>query len=229
MESRALRDGYTRNGLITTAAALALAAAMIGLVLYIHASADVSMGTLTRDPLSGKPAYLGLLSQVGILAWAAGAAVSLAAASALRGTPRGRFLLGAGALSVVLCIDDAFLLHDEVLPLIGVPEGFIYVAYIGLIVVFLVTFRRHILQTQYAVLMLALAFLALSMVCDAWGLPWLDPYLLEDGAKFVGITLWTAYLCTDAESALRLAMRPEPNSASTSGRGMLMLPGEGAR
>lgn len=209
MESYALRHGRARATLLTIGVSLTLAAALIGLVLYIQATTDVSMGTLTRDPLSGKPAYLGLLSQVGILVWAASAATCLLAAGVLRGAPESRFLLGAGSLSLVLCLDDAFLLHDEVLPLVGVSEGLIYATYLGLVAMFLVAFRRQILRGQYPVLVLALAFLGVSVVCDAWGLPWLDPYLLEDGTKFAGIAMWTAFFSTVAGSLLGAHHAPD--------------------
>jgi len=198
----ALRRRRARWTFITAGVALAVAAALIGLVLHIHATAEVSMGTLTRDPLSGKPAYLGLLSQMGILVWAASAATCLLAAGVLRGAPESRFLFGAGILSLVLCLDDAFLLHDEVLPLVGVPEELIYAGHLGIVLVFLVAFRRQILRAHYPVLLLALGLLGVSVVCDAWGLPWLDPYLLEDGAKFAGITMWTAFFSTVAGSLL---------------------------
>lgn len=185
------------------AGALAISAALIGLVLYIHHTKDVPLGTLTRDPLSGKPAYLGLLSQAGILLWAAGAAVSFLGAWLLPWRDAGRFMLSAGVLTTMLCIDDAFLLHDEVLPLVGVPEELIYAVYLGLLLGFLLLFARRILKTGYPLLGLALAFLGISVVADAWGLPWLDPYLIEDGAKFIGITMWSAYLFHTSGSLVR--------------------------
>ena len=208
MEPLASRRSRARSTLVTAGIALGLAAALIGVVLYIHTTAEVPMGTLTRDPLSGKPAHRGLLSQAGILLWAAGAAVCLLAARVLRGGPGATFMLAAGAITAAVCIDDAFLLHDEVLPLVGVPEELIYAGYLGMILVFLLAFRRQILGSAYGVLLLALAFLGVSVVCDAWGLPWLDPYLLEDGAKFAGITLWTAYLFTTADSYLKGRIPP---------------------
>lgn len=208
LKSHVLRHGRARTTIVTIALALALAAALIGTVLYIHTTTDVPMGTLTRDPLSGKPAHLGLLSQAGILVWAAGAAVCLLAAAVLQGAPGGRFMLAAGVLSLALCVDDAFLLHDEVLPLLGIPEELIYGVYLGMIVLFLVAFRRPIIESGHGVLVLALAFLGLSVVCDAWGLPWLDPYLLEDGAKFTGIALWAAYFFGTAWSLLGARHRP---------------------
>ena len=51
---------------------------------------------------------------VGVL----GAAAAFLSASAITGAPDAsgrRFLFSAGLLTVALCIDDAFLLHDEVL------------------------------------------------------------------------------------------------------------------
>lgn len=186
-----------RSTLLTGVIVLAVSAALIAIVLYVRDVTGVPMGTLTRDPLSGKPAYFGFLSQAGILFWAAGAAAAFLAASALTGAPDAsgrRFLFSAGLLTVALCVDDAFLLHDEVLPKLGVPEEILYAVYLGCMLAFLIAFRRHILRTEYPILLLALGFLGLSVICDACGLPWLDPYLLEDGAKVAGIVAWAAYL-----------------------------------
>ena len=197
MEDQEVLPRRVRSTLLTGVIVLAVSAALIAVVLHVRDVTGVSMGTLTRDPLSGKPAYLGFLSQAGILLWAAGAAAAFLAASALTGAPDAsgtRFLFSAGLLTVALCVDDAFLLHDEVLPKLGVPEEIIYGVYLGCMLAFLFAFRRHILRTEYPILLLALGFLGLSVICDACGLPWLDPYLLEDGAKVAGIVAWAAYL-----------------------------------
>lgn len=196
--------------LVAAAVALALGVALIATVLYVHATKDVPFGTLTRDPLSGKPVYFGLLSQAGILTWAFGASASFLGAWLLGGRAEGRFMLSAAVLTTLLCIDDAFLLHDEVLPLAGVSEKLVYAVYLALLLGFLVLFARRILKTGYPVLLLSLAFLGVSVVADTWGLPWLDPYMLEDGSKFIGIALWSAYLFQTSGSLVRA--RPGANA-----------------
>ncbi|MBN1192212.1 MAG: hypothetical protein JXA36_00755 [Coriobacteriia bacterium] len=176
------------------------------MVVIIQQKSGVSTGMLTQDPIFHRPAYTGLLSQAGILLWSAAAAICLLSAFVLRerqswGTP-GRFLLSAGLLTLYLCLDDAFMLHDSVLPGIGLFESFLYVVYLGLILTFLIGFRKHILQTEYLVLAAALVFFGLSIVCDVWGIPGVDPFLLEDGTKIVGIVMWSSYFFRVAASAL---------------------------
>lgn len=206
MDQQDLQRVRITDALIVAAAALALSGVLIGVVLYVHDTTGVPMGTLTRDPLSGKPAYLGLLSQAGILVWALGAAVALLGARLLPWRAGGGYMLAAAALTTLLCIDDAFLLHDEVLPLLGISEKVIYAIYLVAALSFLVVFARRILKTAYPLFVLAFAFLGVSVVADTVGLPWLDPYLLEDGAKFIGIALWSGYLFHTSGSLL--AARP---------------------
>jgi len=40
---------------------------------------------------------------------------------------------------------------------------------------------------------MALGFFALSVIFDKTSIPGIDPYLLEDGAKMVGIVSWMFY------------------------------------
>lgn len=186
----------------------AASSVLLGSVLFMHYSWDVPMGTLTQDPLFHQPVHVGFLSQAGILMWAAAAGVSLAVAAVLgaRGESGGlqRFFLAAGVLTLVLCLDDAFMLHDVVLPdHLGVPEEIVYAGYAGLMLLFLGVFYKRILTTHYLVLALAFAFFALSILADMRELPGLDPFLLEDGAKAIGIVSWLAYFFQEGTAALR--------------------------
>lgn len=178
---------------------LGISTALIGGVLLLHLFKGVSIGELTRDPvtiLQGS-IYIGFLSQVGIFFWAASAAVCMFCAYVI---PRSsdttqlkNFLFASGLLTLVLGIDDVFLFHEEVLPYIGVPQILVYVIYVGLILFYLVRFHSIILKSEYILLGMALGFFGVSVALDVIHPKGIDPDLFEDGAKFVGLVSWSAY------------------------------------
>lgn len=157
----------------------------------------------TRDPAVLLDAFplLGVVSYVGILVWAATAAITWFTSAVLRTrqaeqAPR-RFLFFAGLLTFWLLLDDLFLFHEWLFPeVLGVRQRLLFAAYIGLTALFLVRFRALILRSNYALLVLALTFFATSVGFDV--LPesafrWDYLYLIEDSAKLFGIVSWFAY------------------------------------
>ena len=77
------------------------------------------------------------------------------------------FLLAGGGLSAILLIDDMFLFHDAILPmLISRPQLTTYLFYLIASVAFFLRFRRIILRTDYLILLTALAFLGISAGID---------------------------------------------------------------
>lgn len=169
------------------------------------------------------PAYAGSLSTVGVLLWCAAAVVCLLTAVVLwraHGVDtRVLFLLSFAAISVILMADDAFMIHDALAPYyLGVSAEQVYAVYLVLVVGALTTFRRTILETDYVLLALSLAFLGASVVLDVLadtgvlrdlGLHSVDlEFLLEDGCKLLGIGGWFAYfgwVCVSYLSAAVLA------------------------
>ena len=66
------------------------------------------------------------------------------------------------------------------------------------VLIYLVYFARLIWRARFGALFLAFAFLALSVVVDTILVSWLSEigdwiYLLEDGAKWLGIAFWCSY------------------------------------
>lgn len=197
-------------------------AVLIGAVLFMHQRWSVPMGTLTQDPLFHRPVYVGFLSQSGILLWAAAAAVCLTVAATLHayggGRAERRFFVSAGLLTVFLCLDDAFMLHDVVLPdHLGIPEQAVYAAYVGLVLAFLGVFFGRILESEYLVLGVAFVFFAVSILADIRELPWLDPFLLEDGAKAIGIVAWLTYFSRAGVRAAGMVARGEATGTPSVG------------
>jgi len=101
-----------------------------------------------------------------------------------------------GSFSVILFLDDSLLFHDEVLPDLGVPELAISATYallgVGTLMIALPQLRRTgALPTFLA----AVTLLATSVLIDLVDpREWWGPngvFAVEDGAKFIGIGLWT--------------------------------------
>jgi hypothetical protein len=140
---------------------------------------------------------------LGGLAWISAAVVAFVTVAVLRRTGKGRqertwFLLGMGVFTLVMGVDDIFLLHDGLGPrYLGIDERPFLLAYGVLIVAVVVRFRRTILRLEPLLLALAVALLAASIGVDHFQ-EQLDgsPYriFLEDGFKFLGIVGWGGYV-----------------------------------
>lgn len=177
---------------------------LLGVVALVAAATGTAPSQFTRDPavlLNASP-LLGLISYVGILLWTATAAVALFTATILRrrGDDRTRwmFLGAAGLLTLWLLLDDLFLFHEWLFPVVvGLRTRIVFAVYIALCGLFLVRYRRLIVeQTNYLALAAALALFAASVGVDvlpeAW-FRWDFLFLIEDGAKLLGITGWFGY------------------------------------
>jgi len=186
--------------LITFVPSLCMLAAMaLAGVLF-----QVDMDVMTRDVTATANVHplTGILSNLGILLWCAAASICAFAAVTLRNVKPGeafRFLLCSALLSAYLLLDDFFLFHDELAPrYLGVDEKLVYAALGIAVSAYLIAFWRVILQTHFAVLLLALGFLGIAVVMDALLEPWLRrlghwEYFVEDGAKWLGIAAWCSY------------------------------------
>lgn len=150
----------------------------------------------------------GLVSNLGILAMAvaAGGALIAAAAAPHRGDRLRRLLAWAGALTVVVVLDDLLLLHEGATLAAWMPKLFV-IAYAAAFVGALWRFRVEILR-HLDVGLLAIAMLALgtSAMVDAFAEPaTVASVLVEDAAKLLGFTTWSAFLIRAALIALRPA------------------------
>lgn len=190
--------------------AIVLTPAILAMSFY-----DMSYSMQMRDPvvLLGGPLYTGWFSQLGCALWFVSVGfcfLSLQLISKDHPMPRMRsFLIYSLALTTFLGVDDMFLLHDEILPYLGIKENLIALGYFMAVVVYLLLYFKVILKTQYVVLGLAFFFLGLSLSLDrlpgqkiftpgAW-----QSVLIEDGAKMIGIILWAIYFYSVAKLTLK--------------------------
>lgn len=160
--------------------------------LALARAAGHNPAPLMRDPatMAGMPVWHGALSIVGCMGWAAAAALCFANRLAHVDPDRATWGLLA-SLTAALGIDDALMLHEEVLPALGVAEPATFAAY-GLAVVAIARRLRVGAGYDLALLAVAAGALALSVAVDV-----VDPgpVIYEDGPKLFGIAAlcwWSA-------------------------------------
>ncbi len=181
----------------------------LGLLVVVNLVADdVPLRLFFIDPVSefSAPMYVGLVSNFGVVLWGSAASVCLFGAWLLRQKPDARpqamFLAASGLISALLMFDDLYLLHEEVFPeRLHIPQPLVLTAYGVLLVVNFVRFRRMVLESDFALLLLASGFFAASVAVDLFVTPeefflfddFSGRHLVEDGLKLLGIVGWTAY------------------------------------
>jgi hypothetical protein len=169
---------------------------------------------LFRDTfhLTGVSPYYGLFSNLGSFLLCATASITLFSAILLYSLKKDKefkdrefimFLSTFGLISLFLMLDDFFMFHEYLAPVaLGISEKAV-IAIIGVVTVSgLVRFRKIILKTKFKILMIGLFFLLLSVLFDKifnGHEDWVylfkvgEKYILEDGAKFLGIATWLYY------------------------------------
>ncbi len=197
---------------------LALAGLPLLAVALARVAAEVPVGLLTRDPLSGsgKPPLSGALSSLGVLLWWAGASACALAAWCLHRTgqhEQASFLAHTAGLSAYLALDDLFQIHETLAPRwLGLPEHAVYGLIALATAIYLWRHRRQWAEPDAGLLGIALLGLALSVALDAVLGRWLWrldewQYLVEDGFKWIGICFWTSF-CFRRSAALLRPHRP---------------------
>lgn len=191
---------------------------MLGATMWLKALIGLpDHGYLTRDTtaIASLPPYAGLLSTFGFFLWAAAGAIAAFAGWILhvRRDPRKglrNFLLVSGILTLLLGLDDAFLIHDDIIPIrLGLKEWPFLLAFPAVTLFVLVKSWAVILLTDYLLLGLALGMLGLSLLIDLHSalfdnMPILgvDHFLAEDGTKFIGMVAWLCYFWRTAASGV---------------------------
>ena len=164
--------------------------------------------TLGRVSENCCSAYDGAISTLGIMLWASTAALAMFAGFIfyiIDDRAELGFALHVGLLSGWLAIDDAYLLHELVLPRLGVPQLFV-LASIGFALFMLLIVHRSILLRAawwllaFAVLMFAISA-SVDIIMPGVTSTWL---VVEDGSKFIGIVAWCVFF---VDTFLKLALK----------------------
>lgn len=180
---------------LAVAAALAMQAAATVL--------DRPLEVLALEPQTALDGdwYTGAMSNVGNVAWVAGAAACLLAWLVERSLGRPATpLLHAGLLLAVIGADDLFLLHEGLYRKV-IGERWIFALYLVLFAAYAVAYRELLRRySGLAVLSLGIGFLIVSALFDEYSR---DQYLLEDGAKLMGIGTIVSLFVVIAYTRLR--------------------------
>lgn len=167
----------------------------------------VPIGELMRDSLLVAEVsddcchiYYGAISNIGVLLWAGATAVLFftALVVALIGGLEHRhsivqFAL-AGFLTMLLCIDDFFLVHDIILPKLGYSETLAYMVYASFAAIYVWYARAEILGARWLMFLFSVGCLTLSVKIDVFMNYDNDLRLfIEDGAKLIGIAAWLSF------------------------------------
>ncbi len=186
-------------------------AAILSVTTDIHASVLLADTAATADV----PWYTGSLSYLGGLLWCAAASICAFCGVLIRRTglvpADASFLLVSAGLTALPLVDDIFLLHEEVFPLLYPAAEPVYTGVYGLLALgYLVAFRARLVTSSGVLLLIAASFLGMSMAFDAaldlgivWIGNWSVRYLIEDGLKLLGIATWFVGLAHASMTSLR--------------------------
>lgn len=192
------------SALPTFLLASAVVFGVAALVVAGMAAGKWTFAEISRDPSAqfGFPLYGGFVSTLGFAGWTVAATASALAAAA-RPQLR-RLMLPVFALSVLLALDDQFMLHDAVLPRVGIPENLVLLAEAALCLRAIWPFLPALLRFRLPLLAMALAGFAISLLVDvAVNFDTGTALLIEDLAKFTGIVFWAAHWFRFAVASLR--------------------------
>jgi hypothetical protein len=162
---------------------------------------DHSYGYFTRDPaaITDAPAYVGFLSNIGVLLWWTSAVAAALAGWILRqrAVPQATPMLGCAALSALLGLDDLFMIHEHGAFAALIPLYAVVATWIGF------RYRAFFASTDWVLLAAGIVLLAFSVSVDvADDLRNRDRYALEDAPKLLGILTWTSYFVRIAVRAV---------------------------
>lgn len=178
------------------------------IAIKIQNKATISEVVIDVFTVADIPAYTGFVSNIGILIWCFSFAVGIFTYLTLKRERVLRrlapFWLYSSSLSFLFLCDDFFLLHERFFnTYFRISEKLVMIAYIAFLIVYLIQFRRIILESRFLFMFLFLFFLGLSQSLDFLepilfsdlGLKTHDNYrLLEEGTKLLGIVSWGMYM-----------------------------------
>lgn len=176
--------------------------ALLLALIPIHFLSKIPFSMFTADPAASmdyNPLY-GCVSNIGILLWCATATVCFLSAGILNIRKDQaeiiRFLICFGALTAVLMFDDLFMFHESIAPSsLHIPEKVNLLMYGAFALYSFVRFHRVILSNDFRYLVVAVCAFGFSVMVDQLSEKIYFPgeYLVEDGAKFIGIASWLVY------------------------------------
>lgn len=174
---------------------------LLCLAAFISLHYRIPIAKFTRDPLAitGGHPFLGIISNIGAILWSSSAAFCLLSFSILREKQKSADTIGfigfGGIISLVLLIDDFFMIHERIFPkYFGIHEKLLFILYGLLIILYFAHYIRIILTTEFLYLIFVFLFFGISLAVDSISESIIPMHhLFEDGAKFIGIVSWVSY------------------------------------
>jgi hypothetical protein len=190
---------------------------VILLLIALSLQPIMPVSYLTRDPqaIAGVPFYTGLLSNVGVLLWCTTSAICFFTFSVFKKIQANfkmrSFVLYSGLLTLMLLIDDLWMVHEEVAPnYLQIPEKLVYLFYFGAFCLYFSKFFKVIFKTEFLPLILAFVWFGLSILVDkseglnlAAGFNHEILYTIEDSFKLLGIVSWCVYFVGVCQKSLQ--------------------------
>ena len=174
--------------------ALIPAAIFYVLTIALMMGVGFEISEIIRDAaqVTDQSSFLGFVSNIGVWLWVAAATLGLFAGLMYRSQAPSslrQLLLLCGLLSLLLALDDFFMLHDNYL-----EQEVFYALYAVLLLAILARHNRDILQVDPVAFVVAGSLLALSIMTDITqnSLPlgyWITQ-VSEEAFKFGGIATW---------------------------------------
>lgn len=157
---------------------------------------------ILRDPAqqSGASSFLGFLSNIGVWLWVSSAAICffiISTSDAILNKSYKELIILIGMLSLVLAIDDFFLIHDRY-----INEKICYFGYAIIAGTLLIRHFKLITKIEGFAFLLACSLLMLSILTDLIQLRIQIHYeysqVFEEGFKFMGSATWLYFVSTVA-------------------------------
>lgn len=184
----------------------ALSLLILVIIFLVGNLYDVPFEALTGDPANFYKFHplSGFLSNIGVLLWCATASICIFSGLTFKNEKHkdadSGFFIFAGLLTMLLLVDDFFMLHDHLL-----RQKPMYLLYAISLVYLFFKYHQNLRQHQFLLFLTAIGFFFVSMVMDSVlpskGLE----YFFEDGFKFLGIVSWTLFFVKRASLAKEFA------------------------
>lgn len=155
-----------------------------------------------RDPAAsfGFSPLAGMISHLGVFALLTAGAIGIFAS--FHAPVSKGLLFWAGTFSLLIGVDDFFMVHDALAGRIGLSEIHVLAAYGLFAITIFSAFRSSLVGKSHAGLYVGVMLLAASVAIDAL----LDysevQVMVEDSVKFVGLIVWSSYWVRRAHSAM---------------------------
>ncbi len=188
---------------------------MLSIVFLLHKTTGLPFSALSRDmaAVCNVKAYIGFLSNIGIILWSTVVGICFFSAMLIRQNANQKnliaFFLWSGVLTLQLALDDVLLFHDRIFPnYLQIPERLVHCAYACATILWLILFLKVILSTDFLLLFVAGGLLAASMFADQFTQFSEMETIIEDSLKFIGIIFWLAYFVRSGLQHVRETITP---------------------